>query len=462
MIRNFSLKSDSYKMSHYAQYRPGTIGANSYIEARTGGDIVFFGLQGYIRDYLEQKVTNISVSHARSFCSLHGVPFYEKGWRALKNRVEEGKGLPIEIYSVDEGTVMPSGNVQVQIRSTDDAFFWLPSWLETQMLRSIWYPSTVATKSRELKLIIKEHMELSCDSLDGLDFMLQDFGARGVSSGESAAIGGAAHLVNFKGSDTMEGIAWLMTYYDVVDMPAFSVPASEHSTMTSWGKDLEAKACENMLDVYRGNGGPISVVSDSYDIFNCTSQIWGTDLKDKVKSLERTGDVLVVRPDSGDLVKTPMAVCELLMDKFGFTVNEKGFRVLPPYLKVLQGDGLNKQTLTELCDAIVKAGLSLDNFVFGMGGGLLQDNVRDDYGYAMKCSAVNVNGVWQDAYKDPLGGSKTSKKGILAVYEEEGVYYTVREEDIPEGRSNLLQLRYKDGVSHNPISFEEVRDNAKV
>ena len=40
---------------------------------------------------------------------------------------------------------------------------------------------------------------------EGLPFKLHDFGARGVSSLESAMLGGMAHLVNFRGTDTLTG-----------------------------------------------------------------------------------------------------------------------------------------------------------------------------------------------------------------------------------------------------------------
>ena len=44
--------------------------------------------------------------------------------------------------------------------------------------------------------------------------MLHDFGYRGSTSVESAAIGGAAHLVNFLGTDTIAGMELLLRYYD--------------------------------------------------------------------------------------------------------------------------------------------------------------------------------------------------------------------------------------------------------
>ena len=81
---------------------------------------------------------------------------------------------------------------------------------------------------------------------------------------ESAGIGACANLVNFKGTDTIAGLILARNYYGC-DMAGFSVPASEHSTMTIWGKERESKAFENMIEKF--DKGVVSVVSDSYDIF---------------------------------------------------------------------------------------------------------------------------------------------------------------------------------------------------
>lgn len=464
-MKNFIFNTDSYKHSHYLQYPPRTAYVSAYIESRWGSEeMVFFGMQAYINDYLLNKVKVMGIREAQLICEIHGEPFNAEGWANLKAMIGNGHGLPVEIYSVDEGTVMPSGNVQVQIRNLDKDFEWLPTWLEMALLRGVWYPSSVATKSRTMKTIIAKHMEKSCDNLDGLDFMLHDFGGRGATCSEAAGIGGGAHLVNFQGSDTMEAIMFLSNNYELSGIPSFSVPASEHSTMTAWGEDKEVEACRNMLKKF--GDGIVSVVSDSYDIFRCTSEIWGGVLKDEVNALADRGGRLVVRPDSGDLIETPIKVLEILIDKFGHSVNSKGFKILPNHVRVLQGDGLNEQTLEKLCSEIVKRGYSMDNFVFGMGGGLLQNVTRDTYGYAMKASATRTAGEyseWEDAYKDPVGGNKKSKKGVLALYKDaDDEYVTCREDELPEGAENLLKLRYRCGKVFNQTTFDEVRERASL
>lgn len=46
---------------------------------------------------------------------------------------------------------------------------------------------------------------------------------------QTAGIGASAHLVNFKGTDTVAGIALIKKYYGTKDpVPGYSVPAAEH------------------------------------------------------------------------------------------------------------------------------------------------------------------------------------------------------------------------------------------
>merc|ERR1719181_762709 len=97
---------------------------------------------------------------------------------------------------------------------------------------------TVASNSRKMKIVLKDYLAATTEDIGGLGFKLHDFGFRGVSSVESAGIGGAAHLVNFLGSDTVAGVTLARKYYGE-EMAGFSIAAAEHSTITSWGRENE-------------------------------------------------------------------------------------------------------------------------------------------------------------------------------------------------------------------------------
>lgn len=426
---NAILNTDSYKTSHFLQYPPGTKKVSSYIEARPVpgiDEVLFFGLQMFILDYLCKRVTYADIVEADAFCKLHGVPFNRAGWEII---VDEYDGyLPLEITALPEGSVVPPGTPLVQVVNTDDRLAWLTSYVETAMLRAVWYPSTVATNSREVKKRIwAALLQSSEDPAGAIPFKLHDFGARGTASYEQAGIGGCAHLVNFMGSDTITGVVYANQFYGI-EMAGFSIPAAEHSTMTSWGRDREVDAYRNMLTSYPT--GLVAVVSDSYDIYEAINSIWGETLKDEV--LARDG-VLVVRPDSGDPVEMVLFALESLGQSFGFRRNSKGYKVLNDKVRIIQGDGVDKNSIGVIIDEMLDAEWSMDNVAFGMGAGLLQHVNRDTLRFAMKASAIEGPEGWYGIQKTPKSDpGKASKKGIQHVIQTPGTsHYVVMGTDAP-------------------------------
>ena len=319
----------------------------------------------------------------------------------------------------------------------------------------MWYPTTVATVSWQAKQVIARYLQETSDNPAlQLPFKLHDFGARGTSSQESAALGGMAHLVNFQGTDTLAGILAARQYYGA-DMAGFSIPASEHSTMTAWGRDNEAAAYKNMLDQFANKGGLVAVVSDSYDIYNAVSNIWGKQLRQQV---EESGATLIVRPDSGKPEEVVLEVLERLYAEFGGYTNNKGYCVLADCVRVIQGDGVNLQSIAVILDVIKQAGFSIDNVAFGMGGGLLQKVDRDTLSFAMKASAIKVNNQWRDVYKQPITDvGKHSKKGRLAVVRTEQGIETMRADDLPIASANMLRPVFRNGDLLIDDSLDTIR-----
>jgi len=458
-MTNLILATDSYKQSHFLQYPPETRAISAYIEARPNDfadEVLFLGLQPYLIDYLARPITQADIDEAEAICAAHGVPFNRDGWQIILG--EHGGYLPIAIRALPEGMIVPTGVPLVQVETTDPRLPWLATFVETALLRAIWYPTTVATLSRQCRLIIRAGLETTSEDVEGqLPFKLHDFGARGTSSGESAGLGGMAHLVNFMGTDTMEGLIAARRYYGA-DMAGFSIPAAEHSTMTSWGQAREKAAYENMLDAFDGEGKLVAVVSDSYDLDAALTGIWGGALRDKV--LARKG-TLVVRPDSGDPVETPLRAIKTLWDAFGGTVNAKGYRVLDPHVRVIQGDGMTPATIAQLIDRLIEEGFAIDNIAFGMGGGLLQQVNRDTLRFAMKANAMrDSEGVWHDVAKAPATDpGKTSKAGRQAVVQEDGRLVVQRMDAVADA-DNLLRPVWCDGTLLVRHTFEDLRARA--
>ena len=464
---NILTLTDSYKPTHWPQYPQGTTKVYSYLESRGGkfNNTLLYGVQYFIKQYLSGKVvTDEKIKKAKKFWDAHLGPglFNEKGWRHILDK-HDGR-LPVRIKAVPEGTVVKTSNVLLTIENTDPEVPWLTNYLETLLLQ-VWYPTTVATLSREIKKVFIDYLKKATDhdeeGIRGIvSFMLHDFGFRGVSSVESAGLGGSAHIINFRGSDTVAGILFAQDFYNTEDMLAFSIPASEHSTITSWGEPFEVKAFENMLDKYPT--GLVACVSDSFDIIRACRDYWGGTLKEKI--LSRDGR-LVIRPDSGDPVQTLKQVFHILWDRFGGHINSKGYKVLDPHVRVIQGDGVNYESIKDILDMMLSEGFSPENIASGMGGALLQKVDRDTQKFAFKCSSIVINGEEIDVRKNPIEidengqrvqSFKKSKAGRLKLVNGETIQNAT-----DEVGDQMIEV-FLDGFVKNETTFEEVRERAEV
>mmetsp|Transcript_52154 Transcript_52154/g.93520 ORF Transcript_52154/g.93520 Transcript_52154/m.93520 type:complete len:503 (-) Transcript_52154:90-1598(-) len=465
--KNIMLMSDSYKTSHWRQYPPGTSTIYSYFESRGGqfDETCFFGLQFFIKKYLVgQVVTKAKIDAAEKIINGHmGVlddtkHFNREGWEYILNT--HGGKLPVVIKSVPEGTIVPVKNVLFTVENTDPKCFWLTNYLET-LLVQVWYPMTVATLSRENKRhTLNYYIKTGCSTaMLNVAYQLNDFGVRGVSSPETAMLGGAAHLVNWGGSDNMPGLGMIIEYYgaDLAGFAGMSIPAAEHSTITSWGRDGEAKAFKNMLEQYPK--GVLACVSDSYDIFNAVDNLWGKELKQMI--LDRPGPMgrLVIRPDSGDPVEMVVQVLDLLAKNFPIGTNEKGYKTLPHQVRVIQGDGVSWESIKLIYENMTsdKNKWAAENLVLGSGGALLQKMNRDTQKCAFKCCEAIVDGKARDVFKDPITDKgKASKKGQLKLVKKDGKITTLTQ-GAGKPEDDLLVEVFKDGVLKRDWSFDEVR-----
>lgn len=454
-MKNFNLilMTDSYKNSMMnGQYEEGTEYVYSYIESRGGkwDKTLFFGLQMFLKEYLLHPITQDDIDEAEPIWLDHMGMFDRAKWEYIL-KAHNGY-LPVKIEAVPEGTVVDGKNILVSIVNTDPQCYWLTTYVETMLLRAVWFPTTVATNSYYCKQAIYAALVKSSDDPDGeIGFKLHDFSGRGHVSHESAGIGSAAHLVNFLGTDTIEAIPVIRRLYNEKAMPGYSISASEHSTTTSWGKAKEVDFYRHMLKHHAKPGGLVAMVSDSYDLWNAIDHLWGEELREEII---KSGALVICRPDSGDPETVPVEAVKRLGAKFGYTVNKKGYKVLK-YVRVIQGDGINYYTILKILNNLLAEGWSAENIAFGMGGGLVAVN-RDDLKFAMKCSAVCVNGEWKEVFKDPkTDPGKRSKKGRLALTHEDGVWKTVLLRELKV--DDRLETVYYNGQLMRDQTFGEIR-----
>jgi nicotinamide phosphoribosyltransferase len=458
---NLILSTDSYKLTHWKMYPPATEFVYSYFEARKGAkydSTLWFGLQHILEGIAGVAITQADLDAATALADVHLGPglFNREGWQHIIDA--HGGRLPLEIRAVPEGTLVPVGNVLMTVVNTDPECFWLTNYVESY-LTHVWYPATVATLSNGVKRTMQQYLAQTSDSPDAVNFMLHDFGYRGATTDAAAAIGGAAHLVNFMGTDTVPAMELVLQSYDAdLGSLAFSVPASEHSVMTAQGREGEYAVLDQLLANYPT--GILSVVADSYDIYAFTDEVVAR--KDEI--LARDGR-FVLRPDSvtakhGTPESLTLNLIERLWLGFGGTVNSKGYKVLDDHIRVLWGDGIDPVGIEAILATLSFNGFSAENMVFGMGGGLLQKVNRDTQRFAFKSSAQERNGVWHDVQKDPLDASKASKAGRLKLIRNVGEdYRTVR---LEEGGEDLLETVFLNGEITRRQTFEEIRANSAL
>lgn len=472
ITNNPLMRVDSYKVTHHKMLAPGTQYLYSYLESRGCDyevpldDIVWFGLQYKLVTFIHELEAALFggigedfINAAEHYITEHIGPgiFNRAGWEHI---LQLGR-LPLCIKALPEGTVVPQHTPLMTIVNTDPDSAWLTNWVETELLH-VWAPTTTATVSRKVKQILQTYLQHTGCDLDKLDFMLHDFGYRGASSRETAMVNGMAHLLNFKGTDTMVALQGMRAYYGAREMPAFSVPASEHSVMSSLGPDGELKMIERLL--YQYPTGILSIVIDTYDTLRAVEYL----AKFEEEIAQRDG-LVVVRPDSGDPASTTLLVVEKVAGLFGWKINDSNFKELTGKVRVLWGDGIGPDGVQDVLSTLHRNGWAANVMAcFGMGGGLLQKQNRDTLKFAIKCTAQFRDGEWHDIWKDPVTDTgKASRRGLLFVQRDVlGTVVTTGDPDyiMADQPGDMLEIVYRDGImlSQHTNTLSQMRERAAL
>lgn len=482
---NFILNVDSYKTGHDAMMKDGVIGLESNIVARKPtkytSHVVMMGLEIYLQEYLDVTITTADIDEAELETTERGDDFDREFWEHIVN-VHGGK-LPLHIRAIPEGTVVPVGVPLVRSFSTDPRVKVIASYVETQLQRAVQFPTTVASNARSIKVFLADVMERHAGHRF-VDYHLHNFGDRSASSYESAILAAISHAVVFNGSDCLAANRYIKAYYRTTNAYLSSVTASEHSATCS-NSDADKRNDFNMaikmvrlwekkVEKYIANGSVgvppiVSVVIDTYDAKRFVRDFIGTKLKATIEEIGKRcpGAKLVMRPDSGDPTTMPIEILEILMEKFGSTVNVNGYSVLPGYIGVIQGDGINEESIRTIVENLEAKKYSLENIVFGMGGKLVHpEKGRDTFSFCMKGSAQQLeDGTWEDLFKDPITDvGKRSLRGRVTTYEctNTGKIMSERielQEVNPFLRDMMVDM-YIDGKIMNLSSFDDVRARA--
>lgn len=477
--RNPLLALDVYKMGHMEQYVPGCTKVYSYLLARTDktfSKTVFFGLQYYLEQYLSAPLEPWMADEFLEYReAVLGTP-------SSKDIEEKIRALcvlgywPLLIKAVPEGTVMSTRNVLLTMTNTNPEFHWCVGFVESLILK-VWYPITVASQSYKYRETVDGYFARTVrEPLQFLrQFTVHDFGYRGDTTEEGAALSGVAHLLSFTGSDTVPALPFARQFYGAQkgELVMASVPASEHSVMCSFGRGDELAAFRNMLRLYPT--GIMSIVSDTFNIYRVLTE-FASALKDEILA-RPAGSKVVFRPDSGNpeyiICGDPNAhygsdeergAVRLLEKVFGHTVNEKGYWELNEKVGLIYGDGMYHERYARTLARLEQMGYAASNLVIGVGG-ILRNHSRDTLGFALKATYVEVDGEAREIEKDPVTDSKKkSHRGLVALNRDErGGYYTT-DQVTPEAEAanELLPIVFKDGrvLVHHTLS--EIRSRVEA
>lgn len=444
---------DFYKSGHRKQYPTGTNLIYSNFTPRSDklakkgimydGKVVFFGLQYFIKSFLIEAFDSEFFSKPK-----------EEVVNRYKRRLDNALGkdmvaidhiealhelgyLPLEIRALPEGSLVPIKCPVLTIHNTLADFFWLTNYLESVMSCMLWQPTTSATTARQYRLLLEGYAEETGGDKNFVDFQAHDFSFRGMSGVESAALSGAAHLLFFKGTDTVPAIDLLEDYYGAdsdKELIGCSVPATEHSVMCMGSKESEIETFRRLVtEIYPS--GILSIVSDTWDLWKVLDE-YAPSLKTEIEA--RDGKV-VFRPDSGnpaDIIcgspvempeKSPQneGCLKTLWKHFGGSINERGYKVLNPKIGLIYGDSITLERAEDILKRMKNMGFCSTNIVFGIGSYTYQYNTRDNYGFAMKATYGEVKNIPHAIFKDPItdSGIKKSAKGLIAVLGDNGNYY---------------------------------------
>ena len=482
-IINPLLKTDSYKLSHKDQYPEGLDNLYSNFTARGSriegiNHTVHFGLQAYLHELqedferffatdkdvvLKEYKDNVSTFVSPGFSFQEIEDLHDLGY------------VPVRFSGVPEGTLVPIKVPSLTVESTHKDFAWLVNYFESNLSASIWHPSTVATIAWDLRRVLEKAAEETGGATEAVDFQLHDFSYRGMTSWQTAAASGAAHLTSFFGTDAVPAIPFVNKYYAGEDngLIGASVPATEHSVMCAGGQDGEKETFIRLLDLYPE--GILSVVSDTWSLRRVVEEFL-VELKDRV--LARDGK-LVIRPDSGDPAdiicgterefgkgKTfyEKGAIEALWEIFGGTVNEKNFKVLLDKIGLIYGDGMTRDRIRDINARLKAKGFASTNWVAGVGSFSYTYLTRDTFGSAMKATEAGVNGKRFNIQKNPEtdSGLKKSATGRLAVLTRaDGTLYLVEKATPEQEAISVIQPVWENGKFIREYSFKEVRDNLK-
>lgn len=522
MYKNPCLMVDAYKLGHYFQMPPGVKTIYSTWTARSCKhhderftNTVVFGAQGFLQDVLmnffnenffDADINDIQKDFERKVGAIFHPAYTD--FSRFRQLWELGH-LPIAVYGVPEGTLLPVGIPDHVIFNTDPNFAWLPQYLEDIWSCHMWLPTTSATTAYYRRKLIAPYAAKTCENHENvLKHMCGDFSMRGMENEDAAYVSTAGHLLSFDRTATVEGNAYLEQFYGAdltgVNVPGLGVPSLEHSVVCqnvayykeviargdlpeymrpyvrealkqNWEANLVAEMCFMLrLLTEVQPTGMLTYVSDTYDYWGVVSKILPVI---KPAIMARKG-CFSIRPDSGNPVRiicgddhmpsdSPegKGTLRLLKEIFGARKNAKGFWVIDDHVRMIYGDAVTASITESVCKwCTYDEYFSIENIAFGIGAYTYQYVTRDTRGYAIKAT----DAVFEDMGELPLykapktDPGKKSPKGCIAIFtDSRGVIQMVDNLSMEEAIAypgQMLEPKFIDGELMNYEDVYQIRN----
>ena len=144
-------------------------------------------------------------------------------------------------------------------------------------------------------------------------------------------------------------------------------------------------------------------------------------------------------------------------------MNEKGYKELDSHVGAIYGDSITLDRAVSICEGLKKNGFASTNVVLGIGSFTYQYNTRDTFGFAMKATYGEVDGVGRDIYKDPItdDGTKKSARGLIKIVKENGKFKLVDKVSWEEEKQGELKEVFRDGKLIVNQSLQEIRSRVR-
>lgn len=488
------LLSDAYKQCHAEQYNPKVTTIVSYLTPRmtrlqSQDTLICFGVQYFCKKFLIDMFNEeffkrpleevLSEYHRAIANTLHPAACNEE---RIKKLHQLGY-LPLQIRALAEGTQVPVHVPMIEIRNTHPDFAWLTNFIESVMSSELWHTMVSANVGYSYRQIVNHFYSLTVDDDIPRSRALGDFSFRGQHSYESATKSSAAFCLSFLNTATVPAIPWLEYYYNcdcTKEDVAYGAISTEHSVMCSnYALDGNERSLVERLLTSIYKGVPFSMVGDSYDYWNMVTQILPS-LRDDIVA---HGATFLIRGDSGDPVDIicgnaaasteaeRKGTVECLWDAFPGTINSKGFKVLPSYIKAIYGDSITQERCQRIYRRLMDKGFAANNVSLGVGsfsfmcieeGGELKPYTRDTFSIAVKATYGEAGFKDFDIFKDPktdTGHFKKSQKGICRVYyDANGAIFYEDGLRPNHGKPDLLLPIFRNGKLLQETTLSEIRN----